>query len=393
MIHDMDVIYLDSSDYSRLGDPKRNSDTEELRKKLLVLAASKQKMFVFSAAHISEMAPTQSDYADWSTARTQILETLCKRNALISFDKIITKELSNLALRTLRQINPIDTNGTWFPDISEIMAPLHELQVSEQIKTTAHENNFNRNQRRLLEKTLQRKGKIRKNVESKIGQIDMEEILNKYPMLPKNAFVLKNYLLGKTTRQKADEAFLESLRDPAWMMRWFTDHHDRLGAIGDWVRGPATRMVELVSETLIPTVMIGHQGSEAERKATVSLISNENWQKEQDKFLLTITNNLTNQLLAKGEKYTNVSEIDFYCPGLSTCLRVIHDSLRNSLTPSPRKIKSSDFVDAIHSIYLPYVTHFSTDRYMIPIMSKHAEKHKTHLLSGLASVEAYANFN
>lgn len=393
MTHDMDVIYLDSSDYSRLGDPKRSAETEDLRKKLLALAASKQKMFVFSAAHISEMAPLQPDYAESAAARTQILEMLCNRNTLISFDKIIKKELSNLTLKSSKQINPIDTNGTWFPEISEIMAPFHELQVLEQIKTTSQENNFNRNQRRALEKTLQRKGKIRKNVESTIGQINMEEILTKYPMLPKNAVVLKNYLLGKTTRQKADEAFLESLRDPVWMMKWFNDHHDRLGAIGDWVRGPATRMIDIVSETLIPTVMTGHQGGEAERKAIGSLISNENWQQEQEKFLLTITNNLISQILPNAERCTDPSEIDIYSPGLSTCLRVIHDSLRNSLTPNPRKIKNSDFVDAIHSIYLPYVTHFSTDRYMIPIMSKHAEKHKTKLFSGLASVEVYVNQN
>lgn len=138
-------------------------------------------------------------------------------------------------------------------------------------------------------------------------------------------------------------------------------------------------------------MIAGRQGDDEERKAVDVLISNENWQKEQDRFLITITNNLISQLLPSAERCLYASEIDAYCPGLSTCLRVIHDSLKNSLTHDPRKIKNSDIVDAIHSIYLPYVTHFSTDRYMLPLMGKHAKKHNTYLFSGLPGLETYIN--
>ncbi|MNJ27548.1 hypothetical protein D3C77_220550 [compost metagenome] len=385
------IIYLDSADYSTLSAPNISGELEEAKKTLLELSASNKAIFVFSGAHISEMAPTQQIYADRANSRTNLLATLCNRNVMISFDKLIQQELGNLIQRNPNKAEAIDTNGSWFPDISDLIAPLQNLNITGNINDQLKSENLNRNQRRNLKRTMEKNGRIRSNVESKIGKFDINEFLGRYPMRPKDAITLKNYIFGKASRAEAESAFLESLRDPTWMMQWFSDHYDRLGPIGDLVRKPAENLVRIVSESILPIAENSYRGDSEEKKELQRILSKPNWQKSQDVFLLGAINRLLDGVFPNESKCTDVGLIDEYCPGISTCLRVIHNSLRNSLVENPRKIKNSDIVDAFHSIYIPYVTHFKTDNYMTGLMKPFAEKHGTTMVSDLSKLNTPTN--
>lgn len=381
------VIYLDSADYSNLSGPNISDKLEEAKRTLLELSTSKKATFVFSGAHISEMAPTQQMHADRANSRTELLATLCNRNAMISFDKLIKLELENLATRNPNKAEAIDTNGSWFPDISDLIAPLQELNVMGQINDQLKGENLNRNQRRNLKRTMQKNGRMRPNVESKIGKFDINEILERYPMRPKNALTIKNYIFGTASRAEAENAFLESLRDPTWMMKWFSDHYDRLGPIGELVRKPAETLVQIISESLLPVVENIYRGKGEEKSEMQKILSKPSWQKHQDTFVLNTINGLLEKILPNESKCSDVALADKYCPGASICLRIIHSSLRNSLVENPRKIKNSDMVDAFHAIYIPYVTHFKTDNYMTGLMRPFAEKYGTEMISDLASLK------
>lgn len=379
------IIYLDSKDYSNLSAPSRSHNIERLRLELIELSKSPSLTFAFSGSHISEMAPLQSAYTEHASMRTETLVTICKRNALISFDKLIKLEIDSLARKQKTPIQVLNRSGQWFPEIADIIDPIEQLNIAEQVKDTAKTENLNRKERRFYEKTMLKNGSIRKNLESKIGQFNIEELVAKYPMLPKNAITIKNYILGNASRSQAEQAFLESLRDPSWMMKWFSEHHDRLSAIRDWVRKPAEDMIKVINDTLIPLAVQSHNGSEGEKKAINSLLTNEKWGANQDDFVKHVVSRLSVGFFGNPtEECYDTDEIETYCPGINTCLRVIHSSLRNSLTSVPRKVKSSDIVDAIHSLYIPYVSYFSTDRYMEKVMQPHAEKYETHIVSDLA---------
>lgn len=381
------IIYLDSKDYSNLSAPSRTDDTEQLRSTLIELSKSPSLTFVFSGSHISEMAPIKSAHAQHASMRTETLVTICKRNALISFDRLIKFEIDNLIKKQKTPIQVLDRSGQWFPEISEIIDPLEKLNISAQVKDAAKTEKLNRKERRFYEKTMLKNGNMRKNLESKFGQFNVDELISQYPMHPKNAITIKNYIFGNASRSQAEQAFLESLRDPSWMMKWFSEHHDRLSAIGDWVRKPAEEMINAIKNTLVPLAEQGHNGSEDEKKAINSLLTNEKWGTNQNDFVKTVVHRISTVLFKNPtEKHDDIIEIETYCPGIVTCLRVLHNSIKNSLISRPRKIKESDVVDAIHAIYIPYVSYFSADRYMANIMKPLAEKYGTHIISDITKI-------
>ena len=62
-------------------------------------------------------------------------------------------------------------------------------------------------------------------------------------MRPDDARTIGRYVVGDADASAAREAFLNSLRDPRWMMQWFRQHHERLTPFLDWVRSPAKGML------------------------------------------------------------------------------------------------------------------------------------------------------
>ncbi|MBW8311125.1 MAG: hypothetical protein K0M64_03730 [Rhizobium sp.] len=79
----------------------------------------------------------------------------------------------------------------------------------------------------------------------------------------------------------------------------------------------------------------------------------------------------------------SVDDANNCCPGISTTIRVMISSLRNSFSSMSRIPKESDFADAVHTMYAPYVTIFRTDRYMAPIVSKQVSAYGTHVVRRL----------
>jgi hypothetical protein len=68
------VVYLDSSDYSALSDPRRDTPKSTLtRDALSGLAQNPRVCFAFSGAHLSELAPLDAGYAPAATARVELL--------------------------------------------------------------------------------------------------------------------------------------------------------------------------------------------------------------------------------------------------------------------------------------------------------------------------------
>jgi len=381
---DRKVVYLDSNDYSVLSEPRLDVRLTGLREKLLQLKDHTDVMFAFSGVHISEMSPVAQNHADAAIRRTSLLSLLCRRNAMISFDRLITAELKKLVLRSAMPVAAIDTNGEWFPDFGSLVTPWSDLDIEAAAQQQAEDAGMNRKARRMLKsKMVNKKGGVRSNFEKLHGRMDHHELADKYPMRPRDARVLQRYLLGRATRAEADAAFLESLRDPSYMMQWFAEHHGRLGAVGEWVRRPARNLLD---------TMQGHfseiHGKLAEmpleeRKKALSTLSGTHWAKMQETGLLAIVNRLIKSLLPGESVCEDVRLVDQYCPGISICLRTLYSSVRNSFGENTRAMSRSDFVDALHAMYVPYVSFFRADRYMAHIIRPHAERFGTKVFGSL----------
>lgn len=363
------LIYLDSCDYSALSKPQLSKLEAQQLASLRALKLSGKAIFVFSGAHISEMSPLAPQYATTAAERTGLMVELCGRNTLVSFDKLMKAELSRLVTRSPLPVDVFDKNGEWFPDMGSLINPIDELDAAEKLRQEMEKHILNRKARRMLKATTTYKnGRLRSDVEKRFGQADYSDLIDKIPMRPRDFRVLKNYVLGRASREDANKAFLESLRDPNYMVQWFIHNHQKLGAIVEWVRRPAQQLLASCEASISKLQKLLASLPECERTSAIKGVSGKSWKKLKQQGVLDIINHLLSQTFPGAPACDNAKDIEDYCPGIHVCINAFYNSLQNSFLEHSRVIKASDFVDIIHAIYTPYVSYFRADRYMCGVV-------------------------
>jgi hypothetical protein len=382
------TVYLDSSDYSTLSDPRRRTDSlDQVRSGLQELAKSGLVHFAFSGAHLSEMAPLDAKFAPAATARADLLIELCGRNAFISFDRLVALEVAHLANPEMPPIQTLSTDAIWYPELEDLISPVEWANFEREIDQKIKEHGLNRRQRRTLKRQLfkasQLRPKIRKWLANQEAASDLSKVLCLYPMRPQDAKIIRRYVLGQATAKEAEDAFLESLRDPRWMMRWFAAHHDELTPVTEWLRGPSRDMTARMKEMAAHAKELRRYESILGPDFKADMLTSKGWQAVQDQLLLQVANRLLAHSHPGSKACGSAELVDKQCPGLSTTIRSLHSSLWNSVGIDPRTPRESDFVDAVHAMYAPYVTFFRADRYMAPHIRKQAVHHGTVVVSRL----------
>lgn len=381
------IVYLDSNDYSTLSESALDERSEGLRSRLKALRSLPDVTFAFSAAHISEMAPVQDQYAEAGVRRTSLLVDLCGRNAMISFDRLIKAELTNLVSKGSEPVQAVDTNGEWFPDFRSLITPVDALDIAGIVNKTAQESNLNRQARRALKRQMINKdGSLRSTLDQMLQQDNIAQALEQFPMRDADARILMQYVAGSATRAQANTAFLESLRDPSFMARWFINHHAKLGAVGAWVRDPAQKLINTLQATLAEwhTRLAGLD--DENRRDALQFFNGTKWARTVDENLLGTANRLLGEILPTAGVCNDVRQVEKYCPGLTIGIRTLYESLRRSTGDSPRKLMNSDFVDAVHAMYVPYVSMFRADKYMASIIAPLAKPCGTAVYSKISQL-------
>lgn len=382
-------VYLDSSDYSDLSNPrKQTTETIAIRSRLQQWASSGAVEFWYSAAHITEMAPLDAKYADAAEARAGVLVSLCSTNALISFDRLFLAELRGLESRSGPPSDVYSKTGDWFPEISDVISPVSRLDYAKVVQGASQELGLNRQSRRHLKTHLLRAGQPRAGSRKAFADLRdsatlLEEMLANYPMRPEDAEILRDYFFGKASAQQAETAFLHCLRDPRWMMQWFTLHSDALTPIIEWARGPARSMavkLAAIGETVNASFERAAQLRDRARELGLDerLFAAHPFteaQRAQEQFVSSTAKTLAEKMLTCQLTNLKAAEVDQYSPGLATCLRTHHTLAWHSIGEMPRKLKDSDFVDVLHSMYAPYVDVYRADAYMAPIIKRAVGAH------------------
>lgn len=375
----MITCYLDSQDYSVLTDPKQNSfDRRKIKEALLHLSRSKQVQFAFSAAAVCESVALTADAAHLAELKAGLLSELCGSNALVSFDRLVRAEVNSLARGSAPPRDMFDPTGRWFPEI-----PIDETPVRpwERMRELAEEEmkvmGLSRQERRAKARTLIKNGKPRQMLISQLAQQDptafTTELLKKYPMRPEYAEVMGRYALGKATEKDFNEALMDSLRDPRWMMKWFTTQHALSSPIADMVRKPgrelgqamrslaeiSTRWATTLRDASLDTDPTGKRGEITLR-----------WQEMEERQLIAITQRMASAIgIELGE--FEARDFDTHCPGISAGVRSMYSSVWANVGGGRREeISDSQPVDALHAFYAPYVQVFRADRFMAPHIQK-----------------------
>jgi len=374
------TVYLDSNDFSALSDPKQlTPELMVLGDRLSVLAQDDERVrFVYSSASVCEMAPVQASSSEMAERRATLLSKLCKRNALISFDRLVAGEQLQVSKRAGALFEPISGTGDWFPEMGGFMSPV-DLASALREKLSESKLGSNRKQRRALASSAFKRKLLNPAVVSAaVGSPDpamMKELLAEYPMRPEDASVLWDFVLGKASKSSAEHAFLESLRDPSWMMQWFERHHDRLLPIVAWLRDPAAK-----AEARLQAVFGRLQSANSSNRGDPIKFLRGN----QEKFISELWADVYSRVTG-GPVDVDGKAIAALSPGLNVAIRALYEVFVDAAVGN-RQFKTSDFVDIVHATYSPYVDIYRADKYMAPYISRVVAPYGTTVVSKLTQL-------
>ena len=383
-------IYLDSSDYSVLSDPRRESPTlTDIKVRLQTWVNEGAIECYFSGIHLSEMAPLDAKYADAAERRADLLVSLCGRRALISAERLFAFELEQAIAGQPKATSAYSSLGEWYPEGATDILPIDALEQLKYFREAIRDVAPNRKARRLAERKAVRHGRLRSTAQSMIHQTsqqaDLSEILDRYPMRPEDARVISRFVVGQASAADASAAFAESLRDPRWMMRWFALHHDKFTPFIEWTRKPAESMLACVAAISEQAERLREFDASYGTNLSGDLLDRQKWLSAQNELVQRIATRMA-QALLDVEQQVPSHLIDAFCPGLSVAVRSLHSSWYLSTTETPRSAKKSDFADALHAVYAPYVDFFRADTGMAPSIMEHAAKYSCTVVSKLVDL-------
>ena len=382
------IVCLDNNDYSSLSDPRRTQEQDAIRRQLLELARSGQVIFAFAGTHLMEMAPLTPEFTGAAAARADLLVDLCGRNALVSPDRVLEAELAcAIGLATV-PVEVLTADATWFPRFDgALFSPFTDDDRHREVKQLLREQSTDRTQRRKFERKLFKHGQptvmLKSLISNAAANSSLESALRSFPMRGEDAAVLSRYAWGQASAQEAELALLNSLRDPRWMMRWFAEHHDTMSSISRWIREPSERYIAGVQEAMLCAKEIHRLEEESGTKIKNSPLTSSARKARQDNLLLNVANRLVQHHYPGRALIEDVRHLENHCPGLSTTLLCVCSTAWDSFGVQSRLPKSSDFADALHALYAPYVSIFRADSYMAPHVTKHVKRRGTQVVGKL----------
>lgn len=389
------TCYLDTQDYSTLTDPKLS--TPELRKvkeALMHLARSHQVLFVFSAAVICESVPLTPESVHLAELKADLVSELCCSNALMSFDRLLRMEVTALAQRSAEHMDAIDPRGRWFPEIPENLTPespweYMQSRTQEDMKSMG----LSRQQRRAKEREIFKNGKPRgpllESLNNEFVNTFVTEVCAKFPMHPEYAQVMVRYAIGQATEADFNDALMNSLSDPRWMMRWFRTEHGMSSPVSEIVRAPGrdlgSKLRDLANHSQLWANNLRDAGVDADptgKKGAITI----RWAEMVDYQLISLAR-------ASAERAQMdvgdccASDVLAFCPGLSVCIRSLFSSVWTNVGEGRKEAPSdSQPVDALHALYAPYVSVFRADRFMAPHIKGQLSNTSSEVVSKLSQL-------
>lgn len=216
----------------------------------------------------------------------------------------------------------------------------------------------------------------------------MREMLKLYPMRDQDMEVLWRYSIGRASAADANEAFLASLRDPTWMMQWFAEHHGQLSPFIESLRRPSETIANIFREFAGQAKRFYATVNAIGTKPSTTILAYGRWRAFGDELLCNITCNVAERAEVELPAQVTAVDVKRYCPGLAAAFLVLHSVMRDVATAHPRSPKESDFADAIHSMYAPYVNLFRADSYMAPRVAAVTAAYGTSVVAKLGSLVA-----
>lgn len=372
-------VYLDSSDFSVLSDSsKRTQEIITLESQLITWRNAGLIEIRFAYPHLIEAAPIAPQHIEAARCRAQKIAELCQGKALAAQDKIFAAEIKTLIGELVKPGYVFMDDGDWLPDLSDNLTYSDELfDHAKQIQKTVAEMGLNRaDTRKALKQFITADGKLRPLGKKLLNQSIPETvaaICEKYPLDEEAVLQFtRNYLTG-TRHRSAYDVLFSSFRNLPNFIEWFARHYEKVNPTVAWLResGDATRRSLLESRQTVESIF-STQIELGISNDTISAIAKKN--------IAAIINGLPKTLLPRLAEECGHFELPTMelcdlpekAPSLFTAISVMGGIVRKTLQPveNERPPKISDVGDVIHSLYLPHVDFFRTDRFAASVIQE-----------------------
>jgi hypothetical protein len=387
----MRIIYLDSSFYSRLSDP-RVPASKRILEELAPLVDSKVIAAPVSAFHISECAALDGQIIELARLRGQVMKQLSGGRSFRFFTEFVSQEIANAVRSHLpsREV-ALSNEGAWYPDIAPNIRRFRErirADMAESIKSEGG-GRLNRRARRRLLTELMPRGYLRNDFQEMLmsqRSILMKRVLEEFPVENVDRLTSKimKFIIGDQVEAEIVEELRCSLNDPEFVLGWMLNRYDKQQKIPSWLRNPSEKMAEkivYIRRNLIDELSkLGM--SEVEAELLDDFIGKRDFQG-------SIKRGLVQSAIASrsGDRETQGMSVEqvsaLTLPAFDTLSEALVEYIRRMLLgrKSQRKARSSDFVDLLHAMYLPYVDIFCCDGFMAQVLDKTSKRQDVCLVT------------
>jgi hypothetical protein len=358
-------IYLDSSDFSDFSHLENKPPEYKVVFDYLITMRGKGfiKMF-FSEAHVIEAAPTSPAAIPAAMKRFRTIKQLCGKNSLIHPIDVIETEVSQEKIRLQNNTDVKRSDGTWMPalvEVSEFIPNVGQI-VLDDVKQLGRAE-----RRKYLKNGKPTARWYAEMREANVGK--WEAMASHLPLSTGAVRTVQQYFIGTASRDDALRALHDSIIDLEVFGHWYTKDWSAASSMSQHLReiGDVYKKALRDSRKQFEILMQGHTATGEDPKKFLALSIRAFYDvlaESGNRLAREITNGM-------GAVSKPIDDPWSATPGLTCSVTLaMHVARRSVASHHPRDPKGSDFPDAYHAIYLPYVDIFRADGFMAGMLGE-----------------------
>lgn len=404
-------VYLDSSDYSILSDPKKNNkNLNRIKNELISLTQRKVIEIRFSIVHVLEMAHLEKENCPLALSRFKILNELCGAKTLLSIPDMENMELVRLVHNScyhpstrIKQV-AID-NGEWFPAFS-FESDFFEKMIITELFKAFRDLKIPRNERQRLKKQLTKKGHISEKFLEYIPNgrdFFLKAIAQEYPLTDrfKHEDLFVKLIKKEITNDELMAEFKAGFFNLENFIGWYLNRSKESSSLPIWLRGfgqQQSEKIKILREKCERLFKTGIEIGKSEKEILIELKTIEkdaekSFEQNRKNYIMGLFTKRQNQLFKLGLSKKKWQEIVSKpklgeTPSIDIYLRSIVKYIFTNATniKYKRRILDSDQPDLMHARYLPYMNIFRADKNTGNLLKPFAKAYQTQVLTSFCDI-------
>jgi hypothetical protein len=381
------VVYLDSSDYSRLSDPRNATQAELLRVNefLLEHVVSGAIEIRYSMIHIVEACHRTDSSRGLAIARATLIDGLSHGRVLRHLTDVIADECTTQpSSRTIA----FDDNGYWFPRLEGYGSKLSN-SLKDALRDGFARVPMNRKQRRYIQKRFGTEADPRWDaIAQLVGGGATKEIEAQYGVSRRfvEQRVLPSLVQNIEDEGKLEREVFEEVFNPPRFIANYLDSNDENGKLRKSVSSIGDKLVDSVSTFKRDIgAAIDKYGRE-----TIDRISSgfRNDSEERQQRLKRMLIDASLRRRQSDQQDSELQSVECHTSaGVDALTQAFDYWMMDAFQlQNPRSVRCSDAGDLLHLFYLPYVDVWRGDGYSASIAKRLRSYAKTIAVQDLFSL-------